>query len=123
MPISIDYKKLIDKMSKDILEGRLLLNDEITFDRNENGKIIDYYFKNDSTGKETATVYKILQEMMKKNSLTGYVTVQDWALLNGLEESWARRKCASGYIKSAFKMGKQWLVDPMEENRDNRVKE
>lgn len=116
------YLKQITELKKLIKNGKINRDDIVSFDRCNNGIISDIYIDDTDKGEKKATVFKLLQEMMIADSATGFVTLQDWALLNGLNESWARRKCASGYIKSAFKMGKQWLIDPTEENQDNRFK-
>jgi hypothetical protein len=42
--------------------------------------------------------------------------------MNGLNPRYCRRKAARGGYKTAFKMGRDWVIDKNEKNVDLRVK-
>lgn len=123
--ISIDYEELIQELSSDIMEGLFNLDDPVRYVRNEKGIIIDYYFKDDEIASDEVfhetTVKKPLREMVRDNSPLGYITLQEWAFINGISDSRARHKAIAGRIP-AFKHGSIWYIDADAENVDHRYK-
>lgn len=50
------------------------------------------------------------------------VSVTEYAKMHGKDVSCVRRKCISGKLKTARKIGNSWVIDSEEPYTDNRVK-
>lgn len=48
------------------------------------------------------------------------IPLAEWAHREGLDESYARQKARRGSLKTAHKVGRDWFINELEENRDNR---
>lgn len=50
------------------------------------------------------------------------IPLGEWARKHGLDESYARQKARRGSFKSAHKVGRDWFINELEQNIDNRRK-
>ena len=50
------------------------------------------------------------------------IPLAEWAHKNGLDESYARQKARRGSLKTAHKIGRDWFINELEPNIDNRKK-
>ncbi len=50
------------------------------------------------------------------------IPLAEWAHKHGLDESYARQKARRGSLKTAHKVGRDWFINELEENIDNRRK-
>lgn len=50
------------------------------------------------------------------------IPLAEWARKWGLDESYARQKARRGSLRTAHKIGRDWFISELEENRDNRRK-
>lgn len=50
------------------------------------------------------------------------IPLAEWAHKHGLSESYARQKARRGSLKTAHKVGRDWFINELEDNLDNRRK-
>lgn len=50
------------------------------------------------------------------------IPLREWARNNGLDESYARQKARRGSLRTAHKIGRDWFINELETNTDNRRK-
>lgn len=50
------------------------------------------------------------------------ITIVEYAKIHGKEKSSVRYMCARGSLKTARKIGRDWLIDPNELYPDRRIK-
>ena len=50
------------------------------------------------------------------------IPLREWARNNKLDESYARQKARRGSLKTAHKIGRDWFINELEMNVDNRRK-
>jgi len=50
------------------------------------------------------------------------ILLSEWARKNGISDVTARQKAQKGFLITAEKSGKFWLIDEDEPNVDNRLK-
>ena len=48
------------------------------------------------------------------------ISLTEWAKREGITDRTARHKASSGLLETAQKIGRNWVIDEMEKNRDNR---
>ena len=51
------------------------------------------------------------------------ISLTEWAAREGISDRAAREKASKGLLETARKIGRNWLIDESEINRDNRRKE
>lgn len=51
------------------------------------------------------------------------ITLQEYARRIGRDPSTLRHKAAKGHLKTAVRIGRDWMIDPSEQYTDNRRKE
>ena len=59
---------------------------------------------------------------MKVNNMA-LISLVEWAHRNGIDPSTARHKAIKGNLKTARKIGRNWLIDDTEKHTDLRKKE
>lgn len=50
------------------------------------------------------------------------IALKKWAIQNNIQPASARQKALRGKLVTAQKIGRDWLIDEMEPNVDNRIK-
>jgi len=50
------------------------------------------------------------------------ILLSEWARKNGISDVTARQKAQKGFLETAEKSGKFWLIDEDEPNVDNRMR-
>lgn len=50
------------------------------------------------------------------------ITLTSWARKHNIDPATARQKAARGKFKTAHKVGRDWFISELEDNRDNRRK-
>lgn len=50
------------------------------------------------------------------------ISLKEWAARVGIDSSTARQKAGRGMLKTAVKIGRDWLIDEDEKNVDHRFK-
>ena len=72
------------------------------------------------------TAYEPARGIDKGNSYAGdaadMIPLKEWARLNGISAATARQKAGRGGLKTARKVGRDWMIDRNEANPDNRTK-
>ena len=48
------------------------------------------------------------------------ISLTEWAKREGITDRAARHKASSGLLETAHKIGRNWVIDEKEKNRDNR---
>ena len=61
--------------------------------------------------------------MFNANYGEEYITLKEWAEIQGISDITARAKARKGLLESAKKYGRQWFIKASEKNLDNRLKE
>lgn len=51
-----------------------------------------------------------------------YISLVEWAQMNGIDPSTARHKAIKGNFKTARKIGRNWVIDRNEKHIDLRYK-
>lgn len=51
------------------------------------------------------------------------IPLKDWAIREGIDPATARQKALRGALKTAQKLGRDWVIEDTEKNIDHRKKE
>lgn len=58
--------------------------------------------------------------MKERHKSMTLISLTEWAKREGITARAARYKASSGLLETAQKIGRNWVIDEMEKNRDNR---
>lgn len=54
---------------------------------------------------------------------TNFISIEEYAKINGKNHTTVRQKCVRGTFKTAIKIGRNWIIDKDEEYSDLRKKQ
>lgn len=98
-------------------EGNVLTLDE-------QGQIIEPSGRKTPRNAEPRNTVKrmTISDNSQEDSMQDMIPLKEWARINGISAATARQKAGRGGLKTARKVGRDWMISRLEVNPDNRTR-